>query len=146
MGGQAGLGDDAHFKFLSYTALGPDRNRFPVLPLVGGLLNFKRSSYLPEQSIHNCAKSFNALNFELVECTDAKGEKRPLYLLSPSPRSSEKRRAYLPSRLRAAFSCPQYPVLRQYRLFVRDEHEKNHPCPCPDRSTGYSPRCWQYDQ
>lgn len=32
--------------------------------------------------ISKCSESFNALNFELVEYTDAKGQKRPMYLLT----------------------------------------------------------------
>lgn len=34
------------------------------------------------ETMTKCSESFNALNFELNEYTDAKGEKRPLYLLS----------------------------------------------------------------
>ena len=36
------------------------------------------------QSIQNldCPQNFNALNFQLVEYTDAKGEKRPMYLIT----------------------------------------------------------------
>ena len=32
--------------------------------------------------IAKCSESFNALNFEAVEYTDSKGEKRPMYLLT----------------------------------------------------------------
>lgn len=32
--------------------------------------------------VDKCSESFNALNFQAVEYTDAKGEKRPMYLLS----------------------------------------------------------------
>lgn len=34
------------------------------------------------ETIDKCDESFNALNFECVDYTDAKGEKRPMYLLS----------------------------------------------------------------
>lgn len=34
------------------------------------------------RTIDKCSESFNALNFQAVEYTDAKGEKRPMYLLS----------------------------------------------------------------
>lgn len=34
------------------------------------------------ETVVKCSESFNALNFELVEYTDAKGERRPMYLIS----------------------------------------------------------------
>lgn len=47
--------------------------------------NFGESNYskkIGNKISRNCSESFDALNFELVEYKDAKGEKRPMYLFA----------------------------------------------------------------